>query len=54
VSETAEYGDYTRGPAVIDERVKDNMRNVLKQIQSGEFAESGSLRTMKGCTSSSR
>jgi ketol-acid reductoisomerase len=38
VSETAEYGDYTRGPAVIDERVKDNMRNVLKQIQSGEFA----------------
>jgi ketol-acid reductoisomerase len=38
VSDTAEYGDYTRGPAVVDERVKDNMRNVLKQIQSGEFA----------------
>ncbi len=38
VSETAEYGDYSRGPVVIDERVKDNMRKVLKQIQSGEFA----------------
>jgi ketol-acid reductoisomerase len=38
VSDTAEYGDYTRGPRVIDERVKDNMRKVLKQIQSGEFA----------------
>jgi ketol-acid reductoisomerase len=38
VSETAEYGDYTRGPVIIDERVKDNMRKVLKQIQSGEFA----------------
>jgi ketol-acid reductoisomerase len=38
VSDTAEYGDYTRGPVVIDERVKDNMRKVLKQIQSGEFA----------------
>ena len=38
VSETAEYGDYTRGPKVIDENVKDNMRAILKQIQSGEFA----------------
>ena len=38
ISETAEYGDYTRGPVIIDERVKDNMRKVLKQIQSGEFA----------------
>jgi len=38
VSETAEYGDYTRGPVVIDEQVKDNMRKILKDIQSGEFA----------------
>ncbi|MFW6195543.1 MAG: ketol-acid reductoisomerase, partial [Chloroflexota bacterium] len=38
VSDTAEYGDYTRGPAVVDEHVKENMRKVLKQIQSGEFA----------------
>ena len=38
VSDTAEYGDYSRGPVVIDDSVKDNMRKVLKQIQSGEFA----------------
>ena len=38
VSETAEYGDYTRGPVIIDDHVKRNMEKVLKQIQSGEFA----------------
>ena len=38
VSETAEYGDYTRGPVIIDDHVKKNMEKVLKQIQSGEFA----------------
>lgn len=38
VSETAEYGDYSRGPVIIDDHVKENMRKVLKQIQSGEFA----------------
>ena len=38
VSETARYGGMTRGPRVIDERVRENMREVLKEIQSGEFA----------------
>ncbi|MDA1278935.1 MAG: ketol-acid reductoisomerase [Chloroflexi bacterium] len=38
VSETAEYGDYSRGPVIIDDHVKKNMEKVLKQIQSGEFA----------------
>ena len=38
VSDTAEYGDYSRGPVVIDESVKDNMRKALERIQSGEFA----------------
>ena len=38
VSDTAEYGDYTRGPMVIDEHVKDNMRKVLAAIQDGSFA----------------
>ena len=38
ISDTAEYGDYTRGPRVIDERVKENMKKILKEIQSGEFA----------------
>ena len=39
VSDTAEYGDYVSGPRVIDEHVKDNMRAVLADIQSGAFAK---------------
>jgi ketol-acid reductoisomerase len=38
VSDTAEYGDYTRGPRIIDERTKNEMRKILSEIQSGEFA----------------
>ena len=38
VSDTAEYGDYSRGPGVIDEHVRDNMRRTLKDIQDGTFA----------------
>jgi ketol-acid reductoisomerase len=38
VSDTAEYGDVTRGPRIIDERVKNEMRRILGEIQSGEFA----------------
>ncbi|HUH54003.1 MAG TPA: ketol-acid reductoisomerase [Microbacteriaceae bacterium] len=39
VSDTAEYGDYVSGPRVIDERVKENMKSVLADIQSGAFAK---------------
>ena len=39
VSDTAEYGDYTRGPMVIDDHVKANMRRVLDAIQDGSFAK---------------
>jgi ketol-acid reductoisomerase len=39
VSDTAEYGDYVSGPRVIDERVKENMRAVLADIQDGTFAQ---------------
>jgi len=39
VSDTAEYGDYVSGPRVIDPRVKENMKGVLADIQSGAFAE---------------
>jgi ketol-acid reductoisomerase len=39
VSDTAEYGDYTRGPAVIDAHVRDNMKKILADIQSGAFAK---------------
>ena len=39
VSETAQYGDYTRGPRVVDAAVKEKMRAVLKDIQDGTFAK---------------
>ncbi len=39
VSDTAEYGDYISGPRVIDPHVKENMKAVLADIQSGAFAE---------------
>jgi ketol-acid reductoisomerase len=39
ISDTAEYGDYTRGAVVIDERVRQNMKKVLQNIQSGQFAK---------------
>jgi len=38
VSDTAEYGDLTRGPRIITEETKQEMRKILKAIQSGEFA----------------
>ncbi len=39
VSDTAEYGDLTRGPRVIDDHVRQTMRTILDEIQSGAFAE---------------
>ncbi|MCB0904492.1 MAG: ketol-acid reductoisomerase, partial [Actinobacteria bacterium] len=39
VSDTAEYGDYVSGPRVIDAQVKENMKAVLGDIQSGAFAK---------------
>jgi ketol-acid reductoisomerase len=39
ISDTAEYGDYTRGPRVIDAGVKDRMREILGEIRSGQFAQ---------------
>ena len=38
VSDTAEYGDYTRGPMLIDAHVKENMKKILTAIQDGSFA----------------
>ncbi|HEY4621799.1 MAG TPA: ketol-acid reductoisomerase, partial [Gaiellaceae bacterium] len=38
ISDTAEYGDLTRGPRVIDEHVRERMRELLADIQSGAFA----------------
>jgi len=38
ISNTAEYGDYTRGPRIITEETRDEMREILAEIQAGEFA----------------
>ncbi len=39
VSDTAEYGDYVSGPRVIDDSVKNRMKDVLGDIQNGKFAQ---------------
>jgi ketol-acid reductoisomerase len=38
ISDTAEYGDYTRGPRVVDECAKEEMGEILREIQDGRFA----------------
>ena len=38
ISETAEYGDYTRGPRIVTDDTRAEMRRILDEIQSGEFA----------------
>jgi len=48
ISDTAEYGDYTRGPVVVDRQVKENMRGVLRQIQDGSFAREWILENQAG------
>jgi ketol-acid reductoisomerase len=48
VSDTAEYGDYTRGPRVIDEMTKERMRQILAEIQSGSFAREWILENQAG------
>jgi ketol-acid reductoisomerase len=39
ISDTAEYGDLTRGPVIVDSHVKAQMKKTLADIQSGKFAE---------------
>jgi ketol-acid reductoisomerase len=39
ISDTAEYGDYTRGPRIVTEETRAEMRRILKEIQSGQFAK---------------
>jgi ketol-acid reductoisomerase len=48
ISDTAEYGDYTRGPVVVDAHVKENMKKVLGQIQDGTFAREWILENQAG------
>ncbi|MGQ9629934.1 MAG: ketol-acid reductoisomerase [bacterium] len=46
VSDTAEYGDLTRGPRVISEITREEMRKILREIRSGEFAREWILENM--------
>jgi ketol-acid reductoisomerase len=39
VSNTAEYGDLTRGPRVVDADTKARMKEILREIQTGQFAK---------------
>ncbi len=48
ISDTAEYGDLTRGPRVINEQVRAEMKKILKEIQSGEFAREWILENQAG------
>ncbi|HZY64667.1 MAG TPA: ketol-acid reductoisomerase [Rubrobacteraceae bacterium] len=51
ISNTAEYGDYVSGPRIIDESVKQRMREVLGDIQSGRFARDWVLENKAGAAS---
>jgi ketol-acid reductoisomerase len=48
ISNTAEYGDYTRGPRVVDDHVKAEMKRILDDIQSGRFARDWVLENAAG------
>jgi len=48
VSDTAEYGDYTRGPRVIDDCARGEMRRILREVQDGTFAKEWILENQAG------
>ncbi|MER3404273.1 MAG: ketol-acid reductoisomerase, partial [Chloroflexota bacterium] len=48
VSDTAEYGDYTRGPRVINQSVRQEMKKILEEIQTGAFAREWILENQAG------
>jgi ketol-acid reductoisomerase len=48
ISNTAEYGDYTRGPRIVTEQTKAEMKKVLQEIQSGQFAREFVLENQAG------
>ncbi len=48
VSDTAEYGDYTRGPRIVTSRTRAEMKKILKEIQTGKFARQWMDENTKG------
>jgi ketol-acid reductoisomerase len=49
VSETAKYGDLTRGPRIVDDKVRATMEQVLKEVQDGTFAKQWIQENKDGC-----
>jgi ketol-acid reductoisomerase len=50
ISNNAEYGDFTRGPRIITEQTKNEMRKILKDIQTGVYAQEFLLENQTGAT----
>jgi len=50
ISNNAEYGDFTRGPRIINEQTKNEMRRILKEIQTGTYAQEFLLENQTGAT----
>jgi len=50
ISNNAEYGDFTRGPRIITEETKNEMRRILKEIQTGAYAQEFLLENTTGAT----
>ena len=50
ISNNAEYGDFTRGPRIITEQTKNEMRKILKEIQTGVYAQEFLLENQTGAT----
>ncbi|WP_322817634.1 ketol-acid reductoisomerase [Tepidiforma sp.] len=48
ISDTAEYGDYTRGPRIITDQTRAEMKKILREIQTGQFAKEFILENMAG------
>ncbi|QDU27801.1 Ketol-acid reductoisomerase [Anatilimnocola aggregata] len=48
ISNTAEYGDYTRGPRIVTDETRKEMKKILKEIQSGQFAREWILENKAG------
>ncbi len=49
ISNTAEFGDYTRGPRIVTDETKAEMKKILKEIQDGEFAKEWILENKANC-----
>ena len=50
ISNTAEFGDYTRGPRIVTDETKAEMRKILKEIQDGDFSREWMLENQVGQT----